>query len=384
MTSDLRRRAAGALRVFGVLSLSFLLAAMISTERFASCGGSPSDATLARMRASARFVDDRFENVEPTTVMKASTWETAKHWLSGDEMRTPACPLPLVRPSLGAPPPSGLRITWLGHSTTIVEIDGATILTDPIFSERASPSRWIGPKRFHPPPLAIEELPRVDAVVISHEHYDHLDMATARMLAARGIPFHVPLGIGAHLERWGVPRAEIVEHDWWERASIRDGVTVVSTPVRHFNGRGVPFRVGALWTSWSIVGPEHRAFFSGDTGLTASFREIAEREGPFDVALLEIGQHHPDWGDIHLGPHGAIEAWQMLGAKYLVPIHWSTFELAYHAWSEPAETTKSLADDKGLPLLTPRLGEPVEPGSPTSPPTSPWWRALPPHAGRCP
>jgi L-ascorbate metabolism protein UlaG (beta-lactamase superfamily) len=255
------------------------------------------------------------------------------------------------------------------------------IVTDPNWSERASPSTIVGPRRFHPPPLAIADLPKVDAVVISHEHFDHLDMASVRALAARGAVFHVPLGIGAHLDTFGVPAAQIVEHDWWEPATIGD-LEIVSTPARHFNGRGVPWRTGALWTSWSLVGPAHRVFFSGDTGLTEAFREIAAKKGPFDVALLEIGQYHPDWGDIHLGPKGALDALTLLGAKHLLPIHWGTFSLAYHAWSEPAETLVVEGEKRGAPLVVPRLGEPVEPT--VAAPVETWWRDQPPLAGRCP
>jgi L-ascorbate metabolism protein UlaG (beta-lactamase superfamily) len=330
--------------------------------------------------------------------MKVGAATTLGQWLFGDEQRSPNCPLPIVTDApvrLSAAPTSGLRITWLGHSTTLIEIDGATILSDPIWSERASPSRWVGPRRFHPPPIPLADLPHVDAVIISHEHYDHLDMATVRALAPRGLVFHVPLGIGAHLESWGVPRQQIIEHDWWERAPIVDGVEVVSTPARHFNGRGVPWRVGALWTSWSIVGPKHRVFFSGDSGLTEAFREIGRKNGPFDVALLEIGQYHPSWGDIHLGPRGALDAQAMLAAALIFPIHWGTFELGFHAWSEPAETLTIEAARRGVALLTPRAGEAVEPsliarsgdanelGARGSGAT-PWWRALPPIAARCP
>ena len=347
------------------------------------------------MKASPQFAGDHFENTEPTGLMKVGAATTLRTWLFGDEQRSPNCPLPIVSHAadpLSTPPASGLRITWLGHSTTLIEIDGATILSDPVWSDRASPSRWVGPRRFHPPPIALADLPHIDAVIVSHEHYDHLDMETIRALAPRGIAFHVPLGIGAHLDGWGVPRAQITEHDWWERAPIAAGVELVSTPARHFNGRGVPWRIAALWTSWSIVGPKHRVFFSGDTGRTPVFREIARKNGPFDVAMLEIGQYHPSWGDIHLGPLGALEAREMLGAAWLLPIHWGTFELGFHAWSEPAETLTVEAARRGVALLTPRLGEGIEPelthasdnGEERTREPTPWWRSLPPIASRCP
>jgi L-ascorbate metabolism protein UlaG (beta-lactamase superfamily) len=318
-------------------------------------------------------------------MLRGSKWRALSYWATGSEMRRPTCPLPIASDAaerLRTRVASGLRVTWLGHSTTLIEIDGTTVLTDPVWSERASPSRWAGPRRFHPPPLALASLPHIDAVLISHEHYDHLDMASVEALAARGIAFHVPLGIGPHLRAWGVPRAQIFEHDWWQQAELPSGLRLVSTPARHFNGRGVPGRIGALWTSWSLIGPRHRVFFSGDSGPSRAFSEIARREGPFDLALLEIGQYDFSWGDIHLGPIGALDAHAALGAKLLLPIHWATFQLAYHAWSEPAETLVREARRRGVGVVTPRPGEPIEPTLGRT--TSAWWRALPPLAKRCP
>jgi L-ascorbate metabolism protein UlaG (beta-lactamase superfamily) len=382
----LRRAAGWSLAALVTLGGVLLVSTWLSTDHFRAFGGIPDASTLERIRASPELVDGRFQNREPTSVMTGgSAWRTFARWATGGEMRVPTCPLPLVTDTaarLARPSASGLRVTWLGHSTTLIELDGAVFLTDPVWSERASPSRWVGPKRFHPPPLALAELPRLDAVLISHEHYDHLDMQTVRALAARGVAFHLPLGIGAHLAAWGVPAAQIVEHDWWQEATLPGGVRLVATPARHFDGRGLPWRAGALWTSWSLVGPRHRVFFSGDTGRTASFRDIAAREGPFDVSLIEIGQYDPSWGDIHLGPLGALDAQAALGAKVLLPIHWATFNLGFHAWSEPAETLVRLAESRGVAIVTPRLGEPVEPTLPSR--TTPWWRALPPLAARCP
>jgi L-ascorbate metabolism protein UlaG (beta-lactamase superfamily) len=368
-----------------VLALILFVLAWFSTDHFVAFGGQPDPARLA---SSPEFVNGRFQNLEPTALMPAGRWPWAmKELFFGAEMRAPVCPLPMVTDTgsrLVTPPATGLRVTWLGHSTTLIEIDGARVLTDPIWSERASPSTWVGPKRFHPPPLALDALPALAAVIVSHEHFDHLDEQTVRALAARGVPFHVPLGIGAHLRAWGVPGAQITEHDWWDGATLPGSdVRVVATPSRHFNGR-LPGRTGALWTSWSIVGPRHRVFFSGDTGPTESLREVARREGPFDVALLEVGQWNAAWGDIHLGPLGALDAFARSGAKVLIPIHWATFQLAYHAWSEPAETLITEAAKRGVPVLTPLLGQPVEPAASPLPATSAWWRAYPPIAAKCP
>jgi L-ascorbate metabolism protein UlaG (beta-lactamase superfamily) len=298
-------------------------------------------------------------------------------------MRVPSCPLPTVDPSvqLTSPPASGFRITWLGHSTTLIELDGVTFLTDPQWSERASPSTLAGPERFHPPPLAFSKLPRVDAVLISHDHYDHLDEQTVRALASRGVPFHVGLGVGAHLRRWEVPEAQIFEHNWWEVTAFPNGVQLFSTQARHFSGRGVG-QNPTLWTSWALIGPKHRVYFSGDTGMTNGFPEAARRFGPFDVALMEIGQWDEAWGDIHLGPRGALLATRAVGAARLLPVHWGTFNLAYHTWSGPAEETYAAAPELNVKLLTPKLGEPIEPAE--DPPTGPWWRALPPIAAACP
>jgi L-ascorbate metabolism protein UlaG (beta-lactamase superfamily) len=292
---------------------------------------------------------------------------------SGD--RTPPSPLALFADGareLASPPASGLRVTWLGHSTLFIEIDGARVLVDPQWSERASPSTLVGPRRAHPPPIPLASLPLPDVVLVSHDHYDHLDMATVRALAARGVRLLVPLGIGAHLEAWGVPSTSFEELDWDDARDLPGGVRVRSTPARHFSGRALDRDV-TLWTSWTLVGPRHRVFYSGDTGMGPHFARIGREHGPFDLTMIESGQAHWSWGDIHLGPEGAVEAHRALGGRVLLPVHWCTFALAYHAWDEPIEGVMRAAADAGVTVATPRPGEPMEPE--VLVPQTAWWRA---------
>jgi L-ascorbate metabolism protein UlaG (beta-lactamase superfamily) len=296
-----------------------------------------------------------------------------RDFLCGGERRVPGAPLPLVDPvpTWRTSPDSGLRVTWLGHSTLLLEIDGARILTDPVWGERASPLPFAGPRRFHPPPVAIDALPPLDAVIVSHDHYDHLDRPTIRALARNDVPFITSLGVGAHLEEWGVGADRITELDWWESTSLR-GLTVTAAPAQHFSGRGLKDRNATLWSSFHLRGAKHAFYYGADSGLTPEFAGIAARLGPLDATALEIGAHHPSWGDIHLGPDNAMIAWQQLGGV-LLPIHWGTFNLAIHPWDAPIERVLELAPSLGATVLTPRLGEPVQPLHAETP--DPWWRA---------
>jgi L-ascorbate metabolism protein UlaG (beta-lactamase superfamily) len=240
---------------------------------------------------------------------------------------------------------------------------------------RASPLTVAGPKRFQPVPVRLDELPPIDLVLLSHDHYDHLDYKTIRALAKTTVPFVTALGVGAHLESWGVPATRIAELDWWETYALPGhDLTVTSTPSQHFSGRTITSRNSTLWSSYAIKTPRHSVFFGADTGLTTQYREIAKRAGPFDVVMLEVGAYHQAWGDIHLGPDNAIEAYRMLGSGKFHPIHWGTFNLAMHAWDAPAETLLQLAPKSGIELLMPRFGEPIEPANAGG--AEPWWRAV--------
>ena len=345
-----------------------------------SLGGLPDGLRLERMRASPLWHGGGFRNVHPILprlLEPRVPMPTVREFLFGGDRRVPKAPLPSQDPrdTWAKRARSGLRATWLGHSTVLLEIDGVRVLTDPVWGSRASPWQWAGPKRFQPVPVPIKALPPLDAVIISHDHYDHLDYTAIRALARRDVPFITSLGVGAHLEAWGVPAERITELDWWESYSHpRRDLTVTAAPSQHFSGRGLRTRNSTLWSSLVIRSRRHSVFFSGDTGLTTEYAAIRERLGPFDLVMLEVGAFHPAWGQIHLGPENALEAWALLGRSAFLPVHWGTFSLAMHAWDEPAETLAALGPKLGVPLVMPQLGAAVEPSH--AGPLDPWWRSV--------
>ncbi|HEU4520637.1 MAG TPA: MBL fold metallo-hydrolase [Thermoanaerobaculia bacterium] len=354
----------GCRRVFSfVLLIAAALAIVVlhSTEWLASLGG--------RTRRT-------FRNTEPTRMATGSFLEMMQRQFFGDEPREPAGAVPVVQRRAGdyaTPPRSGLRATWMGWSSVLVEIDGRTILTDPVWSERCSPSTIVGPKRFHRPPIAIDGLPHIDAVVISHDHYDHLDMATIRALGARGTHFAVPAGVGAHLRRWKIAEAQIHELEW-NQTWAHGGLAITATPARHYSGRN-PLRPNeTLWSSWVVKGPRHRIFFSGDTGYSAAFRTIGIEHGPFDLTLIKIGASDPTWSEIHMTPEEAVATHRDVRGQVMLPVHWATFNLAFHAWREPAERAVREAAASGVRIVAPRPGELVEPSNPS--PLTSWWATL--------
>ena len=328
---------------------------------------------LERVRASRQYADGGFINTYPaSTLRELEDRPTLVDFMfRGKEQRTPLRPLPSLDPRSAwtKPVSSGLRVTWLGHSTVLLEIDGLRVLTDPVWGERASPVAFFGPKRFQPVPVSIDALPALDAIVISHDHYDHLDYPSVRALAKLGVPFITSLGVGARLEAWGVPAERIVELDWWESTTLPRGLVITAAPSHHFSGRALNDRNATLWSSFALRGERHAVYFSGDTGLSPHFAEIGQRLGPFDLVMMEVGAFHPSWGGVHLGPDNALRAWQQLGSGRFLPVHWATFNLALHAWEEPAEVLYANAHEG---LVMPLLGEPVEPARIEH--VQPWWR----------
>jgi len=261
-------------------------------------------------------------------------------------------------------PKSGLRVTWFGHSASLIEIDGMRVLVDPVW-ERASPFSFMGPKRFFEPTIALDALPKIDVVLISHDHYDHLGAETVRQLAkgtatagARGV---TSLGVGKRLRGFGVPTERITQLDWTESVEV-GGLKVTSWPARHFSGRGLFDRFKTLWGSFVIEGPRHRVYFGADSGWWEGYGEIAAQYDGFDLAMLEIGAFHPLWDSIHLGPDNAAKAFEVMSPRggLMMPIHWGLFNLALHAWKQPVERMLEVADEKGIKLWLPEPGAPTD------------------------
>lgn len=354
----------------------------LRTEAF---GADPAGARLERIHRSPHFENGSFRNPvgARTRPSGASMREMAKIYFDKESRarRAPAGPIPLhpaTAADLARPPATGLRLTWMGHSSVLAEIDGRRILFDPVWGDRCSPFAFVGPRRLHPVPLPLAALGPVDAVVISHDHYDHLDLPTIKALASTDTVFAVPLGVGAHLERWGVPAARLRELDWHESTEIA-GVRLTATPARHFCGRGLRNQQHTLWASWVVAGPEHRIYHSGDTGYFDGFRDIGTEHGPFDATMIQIGAYSEHWPDIHMTPDEGMRAHLDLQrgepAGVMLPIHWATFNLAPHPWSEPGEGTVSVAAREGARLALPVPGRPFEPTG-ADVPDEPWWRPV--------
>ena len=267
-------------------------------------------------------------------------------------------------------PEKGLRVTWIGHSSLFIEIDGVHILTDPVWSQRVSFTQLFGPKRFFQPPVALTDLPKPDVIICSHDHYDHLDKATIEHFAGTDVPFICSIGVCNYLEQWGILKNYIYEVDWGDSVMIK-GCSITATPARHFSGRGITGRNETLWSSFVIKGPQHNIYFGADSGYSPDFAAIGEAFGPFDLTMLEIGAYGQYWPDIHMGPDHASNAHLDLRGKIMMPIHWGTFNLAPHAWYEPAEKLVNFAKEKDIQLFLP---EPGKPTAVTGHGNSGWWK----------
>mgnify|MGYP000719422079 CR=1 FL=1 len=265
----------------------------------------------------------------------------------------------------------GMWWSWLGHSTVFMQVEGKKVLIDPIYSDRSSPFQWAGPKRFHEVPLASENMPLPDVIIISHDHYDHLDKETMKFYSDKCKQFFVPLGVGSHLEKWGISSDKITELDWWQHADW-NGIEIHCTPARHFSGRGFK-KDPTLWASWCIIGKENRIFYSGDTGYFNGFKEIGDKLGPFDLNFMQVGAYDKMWPNIHMFPEEAAQAHLDLKASKMVPLHWGTFNLAFHDWDEPAKRLKAESDSLQIDLFFPILGVQNNAAAKNEEGTPLWW-----------
>lgn len=333
-------------------------------------GGVPDTAQLAR---SSRYRGGAFHNSASARWVPPGTRDgLLREIVRRAKHRHPSGDVPVIRDVPDAAT-SGLHITWFGHASSLIELDGARLLLDPVFSDRVSPLPGVGPRRMHPVPRELADLPELDAVIVSHDHYDHLDMATVRKLAhSRSMPFVVPLGVATHLRHWGIPGDRIIELDWNESFEVA-GVTIMAAAAQHFSGRALT-RNNTLWASWVLAGASHRVFYTGDSGYFDGYADVGARYGPFDATLVQIGAYNAAWPDIHMTPEEGVAAHSDVRGDVLIPVHWATFNLALHPWSEPADRVWAEAKAMGVALAVPRPGERIDVAA--LPAVDSWWKAV--------
>ncbi|MEN9307781.1 MAG: hypothetical protein RL173_1713 [Fibrobacterota bacterium] len=336
----------------------------------ASCS---TDSKETRRERSPQWKDGKFRNPEP---MKNDFWLALKGNFTKSPITVPPKPLPVVQVDSRqflTPPASGLRVTWLGHSTNILEIDGHRFLLDPVWAKRSSPVQWAGPSRWYEPLIALDSLPALDAVLISHNHFDHLDRGVVEGLKKRDPRYVVGLGLGETLEKWGVPAHRITELDWWDSAHVGE-VEIVSTPARHASGRGLFDQGKTLWMGFAIKADSHSVYYSGDTGPFQAATEIGKRLGPFDFTLIECGQYDPAWPDWHMAPEQSLSLHKAVRGKVMMPVHWGLFRLAYHSWKDPVERLLAANSDGSATIVVPRPGQSIEPTERQE--LSKWWEGI--------
>ena len=373
------------LKKMALILVSLLILLVIAAVAFVNFapqfGENPAGERLKRVQASPNFKDGTFQNLVPTSLdmsagkMVSVTWKMLTG-VPGAEPTDTIKTVPFDQAVFeGNGGPEQVAVSWFGHSSLLIRIQGKTLLTDPVFSERASFASFSGPKRFpFDHYMNVDELPPVDAVVLSHDHYDHLDYETFTKLKGKVGRFFVPLGVGAHLEKWGIAPDHITELDWNESTKFGD-LTLVCAPARHFSGRSLTNRNGTLWCSWALLGTQKRVYYGGDTGYYPGLKTIGEQYGPFDIALLECGAYNEDWIDIHMMPEQTAQAQLDVKGDLLIPIHWGKFNLALHTWRDPIQRLMKKSAELGTKVATPRIGEVVVLGSPV--PTGRWWETMP-------
>ena len=359
------------------LVVAFIIVVMVFTRFAPVFGAKPSEAQRQRYRTYPNYQKEQFHNLMPllSVVQTPGFIDDSVH-PRAERRPQKAVPYQKLQTADLLELPAHARVIWFGHSTFLIDLDGVRLLVDPMMGNTPSPVPPIGGKRFSKGlPLEIDELPPVDAIVLTHDHYDHLDYKSIRRLKKQVQRYIVPLGLGAHLMRWGIPEEQITELNWHESAEVGP-VTLTLTPTHHYSGRNLNDRFQTLWGGWVLLGTTQRLYISGDGGYGPHFKEIGKQYGPFDLAMIECGQYSRFWRHNHLFPEQSALVGQEVGARLVMPIHWGAFTLAMHRWTDPPERFLTKAKALGLSVATPRIGAPLVLDPDLTPPTEPWWRNL--------
>lgn len=328
---------------------------------------------------SPNYEDGKFKNTHLVDMSMSfkDMMSSAKKYFSPDEEAAPANAIPVEKvdpTSFAKYSAKEPRLIWFGHSTFLLQIEGKNLLIDPMLGDVPAPKSWLGKPRFSKElPISIDDLPQLDAVIISHDHYDHLDKESIKQIKDKVNAFYTPLGVSKHLVKWGVAENLIHELDWWEQINL-DKLQFTCAPAQHFSGRGVSDSQSTLWCSWIIASDSTKIFFSGDSGYNSHFAEIGEKHGPFDIALMECGQYNEKWEDIHMFPEQSVQAAIDVKAKVMMPIHWGGFTLSEHAWKDPIDRAVLQAAASNVKLATPGIGEPLIIGTEDVSSTTQWWK----------
>jgi len=338
-------------------------------------GASATGARQERIESSPHFKDGQFKNLVDTPMYGENTslWQSMVRFIKGGKNREPDAIIETIEFMPDVSMPDKVSVTWFGHSTVLLQIAGKNILIDPVFSNHASPFALMGPKAFpYSNPYSIDNLPEIDAVLISHDHYDHLDYETIINLKKQAIPFYVPLGLGAHLEKWGIPTGNITEAEWWDEFRFDQQILLACVPMRHFSGRGIADRNKTLWAGWVVKSEKHTIIHTGDSGYGAHFKQIGEKYGPFDLTMVECGQYNEGWPYIHMTPEETVQAHIDMDGRLLLPIHWGRFNLSLHSWTDPVERASAASNQKNVNLITPVPGQEVHLNNPLA--YFEWWK----------
>lgn len=361
-----------------IILVGVLALATYFVMKMPAFGSDPEGDALTAIQESPQYNREKkiFENIEHTVTLRPDVSKTTLFWdflFNKSKTIEPPKPLPFVKTDLNALESDVPTVAWFGHSAYLIKHKGFTLLMDPVFSGYAAPLPFFGNAFKGANEYDVAQMPPIDVLVISHDHYDHLDYSTIRDIHPKVKQFVVPLGVGAHLRHWNVPAEKITELDWWQSKPIADSIQLTATPARHFSGRGFT-QAKTLWASYVLELNGYKLFLGGDSGYDGSFKKIGDKFGPFDIAFLECGQYGVNWPTIHMMPEETATAARDLKADVLMPVHWAKFVLSTHAWDEPVERVTKAARELQQKVTTPLIGQPIR--LRVEYPDQAWWKQV--------